>query len=102
MSGRADVRYVSEVGFENTLEVRGYPRLRVETRELRRFLFVAIYDDGNRAAGPMHGVRMPLAHQPGANDGHARRAMQFAGLPLHRLESLNPGGSPGSAFCLLR
>ena len=98
----ADVRGVRKVRFENTDKVRSDLRFRVAVKELRCFLFVAIYDGGNCAASSTHGVGVPLSHQSGAHNHHARTGMRFRGRPLHRLESLDSQRSPKLLRSLLR
>ncbi len=79
----ADVNNVRETVRDDPRKVRDCLCLGMPPNELRCFSRVAIHNGGNRATDPEYGVRMPPAHEAGANDRCSQSSKRLRGFVGH-------------------
>ncbi len=82
-SWSADVNNVRETVRDDCRKVRHCPCLGMPPNELRCFLRVAIDNGGNRNTDPEYGVRVPPAHEAGANDHCSQSSNRLRGFVGH-------------------
>jgi len=82
-SRSTDVNNVRETVRDDSCKVRDCLCLGIAPKELRCFSRVAIHNGGNRATDPEYGVRMPPAHEAGANDRCSQSSNRLRGFVGH-------------------
>ena len=82
-SRSTDVNNVRETVCDNSRKGRDCLCLGIAPEELRCFSRVAIHNGGNRDTDTEYGVRMPPAHEAGANDRCSQSSSRLRGFAGH-------------------